>query len=242
MIAIVLAGGYAKRLWPLAIDKPKVLLPVAGKQVIDYVVEKILRIIPPINKIIISTNLRFQPQFEGWLKTKDYNNVELLPDNSMNEHEKIGAVKAISNIVSTICEDFLVVAGDNLFVDELNGLIQFFHEKHCPVVALYRTKELDEAKKGATVILNDDGRIVEFIEKPENPKTTLVGACLYVFPTRIGIRFKEYTECGLPHDEPGKFIEWLHRVEPVYGYMLKDYLYDIGTIESYRIAERFFRY
>jgi glucose-1-phosphate thymidylyltransferase len=242
MIAVVLAGGYAKRLWPLTLDKSKVLLSVAGKPVIDYVVEKILKVSPPVKKIIVSTNLRFQPQFEGWLEAKGYGNVEFVPDKTMDEHEKIGAVRALSNVASTINEDFLVLAGDNLFVDELDGLIRFFNEKHSPVVALYsdRDRDLGGAKKGATVILDDDKRIVEFVEKPENPKTTLVGACLYAFPSRISKRLREYVELGLPQDEPGRFIEWLHRVEPVYGYMLKDYLWDIGTLESYRAADIFF--
>jgi len=240
MIAIILAGGYAKRLWPLTLDKPKVLLPVAGKPVIDYVVEKVLRVSPRVRKINVSTNLRFQPQFEEWLKTKGYNNIELVPDNSRNEYEKIGAVKALSNIASTISEDFLVLAGDNLFLDELNGLIQFFNEKHSPVVALYHAKDMDEAKKGATVILDEERRILDLVEKPENPKTTLVGACLYAFPARITMRFEEYVELRLSQDEPGRFIEWLHKTEPVYGYTLKDYLWDIGTIESYAAAEKFF--
>jgi len=241
MIAIVLAGGYAKRLWPLTLDKPKVLLPVAGKPVIDYVVEKVLKVSPPVRKIVVSTNSRFQPQFEEWLETEEYNGVELVPDNSASGHEKVGAVKALSSIASTISEDFLVLAGDNLFIDELNGLIEFFDQKKSPVVALYNARDLDKAKKGATVILDDGGRIVEFIEKPENPKTTLVGACLYAFPARTGVRLREYVEIGLPSDEPGRFIEWLHRMETVYGYMLKGHLWDIGTIESYRETENYFR-
>ena len=241
MIAIVLAGGYAKRLWPLTLNKPKVLLPIAGKPVIDYVVEKILRVNPPVKRIIVSTNLRFQQQFENWLEAKGYKNVELIPDNSTNEHEKIGAVRALSNIASSINEDFLVLAGDNLFLDELNGLTQFFKDKDSPVVALYYARDLNEARKGATAVLDEEGRIVEFVEKPENPKTTLLGACLYAFPPRIAVRLKEYIDRGLPQDEPGRFLEWLHRVEPVYGYMLKDYLWDIGTLESYRDAERYFK-
>jgi glucose-1-phosphate thymidylyltransferase len=237
MIAVVLAGGYAKRLWPLAMDKPKALLPVAGKPIIDYVLKKILKINPPIRKIIVSTNLRFQPQFKEWLETRGYDNVELIPDSSRNECDKIGAVKALSNIASAISEEFIVLAGDNLFLDELNGFVQFFNEKRSPVVALYHARNLDEAKKGSTVILNDNCRIMDFIEKPENPKTTQVGACLYAFPSRIGMSLKDYVALGLPQDEPGKFIEWLHKVEPVYGYMLNSYLLDIGTLESYKEAE-----
>jgi len=240
MIAIVLAGGYAKRLWPLTLDKPKVLLPVAGKPVIDYVIEKILKVSPPVKKIIVSTNLRFQSQFERWLKGRKPSSVELVPDHSTSEYEKVGAVRALANIASNVDEDFLVLAGDNLFKDELDGLIRIFNQKYSPTVALYHARNLEEAKRGATVTLGDDGRILEFVEKPEDPKTTLVGACLYAFPLKIGVRLREYIRLGLPQDEPGRFIEWLHKVEPVYGYMLEDYLWDIGTLESYREIEKYF--
>jgi len=242
MIAIVLAGGYAKRLWPLTLNKPKVLLPVAGKPIIDYIFEKILKINPPVRKIIVSTNLRFQPQFEEWLETRGYDDVELVPDSSRSESDKIGAIKALSNIASAINEEFLVLAGDNLFPDELNNFVQFFKEAQASVVALYHARNIGEAKKSATVILDDNGQIVEFIEKPENPKTTLVGACLYAFPARISLSLKEYVARGLPQDEPGKFIEWLHKVEPVYGFMLNGHLLDVGTLESYKEAENSFKY
>jgi glucose-1-phosphate thymidylyltransferase len=242
MIAVVLAGGYAKRLWPLTLDKPKALLPVAGKPLIDHVFEKILKIHPSVRKIIVSTNLRFQSQFEEWLETKGYDGVELIPDSSRSESDKIGAVKALSNIASAIGEEFIVLAGDNLFIDELNGFMQFFNEKHSPVVALYHARNLNEAKKSATVVLDDNNRIAEFIEKPENPKTTLVGACLYAFPARTGLSLKEYVARELPQDEPGKFIEWLHKVEPVYGFMLNGHVLDVGTLESYKEAEKFLQY
>jgi len=241
MIATILAGGYAKRLWPLTLNKPKALLPIAGKPIIDYTVEKLVHLNPPLNKIVISTNLRFQPQFQEWLKTRRYQSVELVPDNTLREEEKLGAVRAIAIIVeSTINEDVMVLAGDNLFTDALTGFLQIFNEKHAPIVALYHAKDIDEAKRGATVTINESGKILNFVEKPTHPKTTLVGACVYAFPAGIDKRLKEYFDLGLPSDEPGRFIEWLHKQEPVYGYMLKDYLWDIGTLESYRAADEFF--
>lgn len=240
MIAIVLAGGYAKRLWPLTLNKPKPLLPVAGKPMIDYVIEKLIPLSPSINRIIISTNLSFQPQFQAWLESTTYRGVELMPDDSRREEEKLGAVKALANILTKISEDALVAAGDDLFTDDLKSFLHFFNEKHASIIALYHAKNIDEARRGATVTIDDDGRIVEFIEKPTHPKTTLSGACIYAFPKKIRNKLKEYLELGLPIDEPGRFIEWLHKQEPVYGYMLKHYLWDIGTMESYKAADRFF--
>lgn len=241
MIAIVLAGGYAKRLWPLTLDTPKALLPVAGKPVIDHIIEKLDSLSPPLSRIVLSTNLRFQPQFQEWMATRTYRGVELVPDDSSSEEQKPGAVKAMADIIEEAGEeDVLVVAGDGLFTDNLVGFIQFFGEKRASTVALYNARNVEEAKRCGTVIVGEGGRILEFVEKPLYPKTTLVCGCVYSFPKRIGKRFKEYLALGLPTDQPGRFIEWLHKREPVYGYMLQEYLWDVGTRESYRTAYQFF--
>jgi glucose-1-phosphate thymidylyltransferase len=241
MIAVVLAGGYAKRLWPLTVDKPKALLPIAGRPIIDYVVEKLASLEPPICKIVLSTNLRFQLQFQKWLETSRHRNIELIPENSSSEQEKLGAVRALADIVDkATLKDVLVLAGDNLFTDNLEDFIHFFREKYAPTVALYHARNLTETRKGSTVKMDENGRILEFKEKPMHPRTTLVGACLYAFPAGINRRLCEYLQLGLATDEPGRFIEWLYKQEPVFGFILKDYLWDIGTLYSYRTARRFF--
>lgn len=241
MIAIVLAGGYAKRLWPLTLDRPKALLPVAGKSAIDYVVEKLISLSPRPNRMIVLTNLRFQSQFQDWLEAGQHQDIELIPEESLKEEEKFGAVKAIAEISKTTGqEDMLIVPCDNLFTDDLQCFLRFFSEKHAPTIVLYHAKSVDETRNGSNVAVDEDGRVLEFVEKPTNPKTTLVGASIYAFPVGIGRRFEEYLQQRLSIDEPGKFIEWLHKQEPVYGYVLKDYLWDIGTIESYEAADEFF--
>lgn len=241
MIAVVLAGGYAKRLWPLTKDKPKALLPIAGRLMIDYVIEKLAPLEPPMRRIVLSTNLRFQLQFQKWLETSKHANIELIPEKSSSEEKKLGAIRALADIVDKADpDDVLVLAGDNLFTDKLGSFIHFFREKYAPTVALYHAKNLTETRKGSAVKVDEDGRILEFKEKPEHPRTTLVGACLYAFPAGINRRLREYLQLGLATDQPGRFIEWLHKQEPVYGFMLKDYLWDIGTMDSYMAANKFF--
>lgn len=241
IIAIVLAGGYAKRLWPLTLDKPKALLPVAGKPIINYIVEKLVSLEPPLSEIILSTNLKFLSQFEEWLENGKYHNMKIIPDESRSEREKLGAVKALADIVDKIDgEETLVLAGDSLFTDRLEGFVRFFHKRHVATVALYHARNLAETRKGSSVTINESNMIQEFVEKPSNPKSTVVGACLYVFPTGIIGRLKEYLTLGQTTDEPGRFIEWLYLQEPVYGYLLKDYLWDIGTIDSYKAADEHF--
>ena len=242
MIAVVLAGGYAKRLWPLTMDRPKALLPIAGRPIIDYVVEKLASLEPPMHRIVLSTNQRFQLQFQRWLETSKHCSIELVPEESSSEQEKLGAVRALADIVNKVAlEDVLVLAGDSLFTDNLGSFVHFFFEKYAPTVALYHARSLAETRKGSMVKVDKNGRIVVFKEKPLHPRTTLVGACLYAFPAGINRRFDEYLKLGLVTDEPGRFIEWLYNQEPTFGFMLKDYLWDIGTIDSYRTANKFFR-
>ncbi len=238
MIAIILAGGYATRLWPLTIDKPKPLLPIAEKPIIEYIIEKLVKQ-KIIERTILSINKKFEPKFKEWQRMS-HNPVEMVADRSRSEEEKLGAVKALENITSNIDDDCFILAGDNLFTSDLDGMIRTFKEKNAPIVALYDVKIRDLAREYSTINLNEDGRIIEFTEKPKKPKTTLIGTCMYILPKRTLPRLREHLDSGLGRDEPGLFIEWLHKQEPVYGYILEGHWFDIGNLGLYKEAERFF--
>lgn len=241
MIAIILAGGYGKRLWPMTQNIAKPLLPVAGKPVIDYLVEKLSPSMENFEKIIVLTNSRFKEQFEVWARRWLPMNIEVISDGSSHEDEKPGAVGALASIARMINDDFLVVAGDCIYEDELTGFLAFYNSKRLPLVAIYKAEDQSQIKRGSTVVLDRNNRITNFIEKPEEALTDLVGAVLYAFPQRIKNRVIEYVSLGLSRDEPGRFIEWLHKAEPVYGYILSGTVWDIGTPEAYRNAEKYIR-
>jgi glucose-1-phosphate thymidylyltransferase len=236
--AIVLAGGYAKRLWPLTKDTPKPLLPVGGKPIIEYMMDKLIRI--GIEHIIISTNLTFENKFREWLQSTDYKDVEIIAERSRSEEDKPGAVKALVEISKEIHTDCLVIAGDNLFTVDFDGIMKFYRDKSLPVVGLYDLETPDMAKQYATVLLDQDDKIINFEEKPVSPKTTLVATCLYIFPERVLPRLEEYDKKDLGKDQPGRFIEWLYQQEPVYGYIVGGDWFDIGTPELYDEADDFF--
>jgi glucose-1-phosphate thymidylyltransferase len=150
-------------------------------------------------------------------------------------------VAALGAIAKSTEGDLLVVAGDNLFTHDLNDLVDVFRAKHASVIALYRAKSLEEVKKGSEVTVDDEGKILEFIEKPSRPKSILVGGCIYVFPARIRSELKRYMKLDVSQDEPGRFIEWLHKREDIYGCSFTGYVWDIGTVESYRKTDEYFR-
>jgi glucose-1-phosphate thymidylyltransferase len=158
----------------------------------------------------------------------------------LNEEGKPGALGAVACVVPEIDDDFLVIAGDCIYPNGLEGLLRCFSEKNSPVVGIYRAKDSDQVKRGSAVKLRADNIIVGFVEKPENPTTDLVGAVVYAFPKRTKDRLKEYFELELPRDDPGRFIEWLHKRETVYGYLLDGVVWDIGTTEAYEKIDRMF--
>jgi glucose-1-phosphate thymidylyltransferase len=239
VIAIILAGGYGKRLWPITRDKAKPLLPVAGKPVIDYLVEKLLPLKDVVNRVVL-TNSRFKEQLEKWAKGWPSLNIDVVSDGSTSESEKPGAVGALAKMADLIHGDFLVIAGDCIYDDDLEGFVEFFNSRKLPVVAVYRAKDVGQILRGSTVSLDQENRVINFVEKPEVPLTELVGAVVYAFPEWIKDRIKEYVRLGLSRDEPGRFIEWLHRKEAVYAYILKNVVWDIGTLEAYREIDMLF--
>lgn len=237
----MLAGGYAKRLWPLTLNTPKALLPIAGKPILDYIIEKLEAIQPPLTRIVLSTNDHFQPQFKEWLASRDNRNVLLLPDASNSEEQKPGAIKAIANIVAFAGEDAVIVlAGDGIFNDNLSDMVALFRKKNAPVVSLYSVKNLEEAKRCGIAATDNQGQIKYFAEKPAQPQCLTACGAIYIFPKTVSKRLAEYLKLGLPTDQPGMFVEWLYKQEPVYGYTLKDYLWDIGTHEAYKECNEHF--
>lgn len=238
MKALILAGGYGTRLWPLTKDKPKPLLPVAGKPVIEYLIEKIVNV--DVKEIIISTNSRFQANFEKYLSQLWLTDIKLAVEPSRSENEKLGAIRALANLAPSIDDDCLIAAGDNIFTSSLKGLVWKFNNSHLPIVGLYNLESFELVRRYGVAVLDSGGKIVDFSEKPKEPKTTLIGTCLYLFPRETLQRLNEYVNLGLDCDSPGKFIEWLSKKETVLGFVLTGIWYDIGNMDTYQEANRYF--
>ena len=239
MRAIILAGGYAKRMGPVAAELPKSLLPIAGRPAIEYILDKLTEIAP--EKILLTTNIKFKPAFESWLASKHLTNIELVVEQSRSEREKLGAVGALAQLAPKLKpDDYLVICGDNIFTSSLTGMLEYYRQKRKAVVAVYCQTSLDEVKAGSAVTLGEDNRIVNFEEKPKDPRTRLVGACIYILPFQSLPRTRQYLDEGGSRDEPGNFISWLCRQEEVYGYMLDGYVWDIGTPRGYEELQKAF--
>ena len=230
---VILAGGYGKRLWPITLNTAKPLLPVCGRPVIEYIMEK-LDEIECIRNITISTNLRFEDDFKRWAEKYGDERIKIIVEESRSEEEKLGAVKALSRLSTQLEHDALVVAGDNLFTGSLRPLIEKYSGR--PVIAIYDVGDAELAKLYGVVKIDDETRIIDLVEKPERPSSTLVSTGIYIFPRQVLYMIGEYLGEGGGGDRLGDFIQWLHKKFPVYGYLLDGDWWDVGDIESYKRA------
>ena len=245
MKALILAAGYATRLYPLTKKFPKPLLTVNKRPIIDYIIDKLEKI-EEIDEIAVVTNTRFIPQFRKWQKKLDTaKRISLVDDKTRANSGRRGAIGDLSFAVNKkkIKEDLLVVGGDNLFDEDLTGFLAFAQaKKKIPVIGVYDVKSVANASKYGVVKLNKDNRIVDFQEKPAKPKSTLAAMCLYYFPKGSLKFIKVYLKNNLgKFDASGFYIDWLRKKVPVYGFRFGGRWYDIGDRKFYHSAKRTFR-
>jgi len=216
----------------------KPLVKICDKPIIDYVMEKIMVLNP--SEIIITVNRKFEKDFREWLESRGYANTRLQVEESTREEEKPGTILSLAMLIDIIEQDeYLIIAGDNLFSLDLTKFLDFYRSKNAPVVALYDVGNFELVKMYSCVKLAEDGRIVDFIEKPVNPYSTMIATAIYMLPWNSFVKIKRYIEEGGHRDSPGYFISWLYRTEPVYGYVFRGYWFDIGTPQTYEEACRF---
>ena len=239
MKAIILAGGYAKRLWPLTKNKPKQLLSVGGRPMIEYIMEK-LETQKDIDKIIISTNEKFEENFKEWLSGyKSLKDIELIFEPTLSEKNKLGSVGALGYLIKekNINEELMIIGGDNLFGFDLKDLINYYRKKNGNVVALYDIKSIQQAKNYGVAKVDENMRIVDFIEKPKTPPSDLVSTACYIL-SQEGVRgILTYLEKGENPDAIGFFVKWLIKRERVFGFVFSGKWFDIGSLESLKEAD-----
>jgi len=244
MKALILAAGYATRLYPLTKEYPKPLLEVGGKPLINYIVEKLSRI-KDIDEIIIVTNSKFISKFRHWAKTlKVRKPLRLVDDLTKNYSDRRGAIGDMYFVIrkEKISDDLLIIGGDNLFDGDLKKLIVFARKgKPRTVIGVYDIKEKSSAVKYGVIKLDAQKRVVDFKEKPKIPASTLVAMCLYYFPKeKLGL-ISEYMRAGThTHDATGFYINWLKDREDIFAYIYDGHWYDIGDLKFYQRANKHF--
>jgi glucose-1-phosphate thymidylyltransferase len=243
MKALILAAGYATRLYPLTKDRPKPLLSIAGKPILEYIMKKLERV-EKIDSIYLVANQKFILDFQNWLANfQTKKRVKILNDGSMCDDDRLGAIGDIGFVLEKgkFDDDLLIIAGDNLFEFDLSRFIQFFQKKKSPCIALYDIKDREKARNYGVVTIDENQRIVDFEEKPNQPSSTLIATCLYLFPKEDLNLISAYLKEKRSSDAPGFYIQWLVKREEVYGFVFKGKWYDIGSMESLKEADLYYR-
>ncbi|MGC8547574.1 MAG: nucleotidyltransferase family protein [Candidatus Micrarchaeia archaeon] len=240
MQALVLCGGFAKRLEPIGEFVPKALLTLNGIPLIEYILNDLEKQ-KEISSIIVSTNKKFENQFRYWLKLRQRaglsKNVRLVVEPSTSNENKFGAVKGIFFDITKarVNDDLLIIAGDNFFTFNLPSLISRMSKLGNPSIIAYDIRSKDKAKRFGVIEAGPGGIIKEFEEKPDRPKSSLISTGIYFIHKPYLSKFKEYLEQTNNGDDLGNFIKWLKDQVPVHAIIPgSGEWFDIGTIDGYR--------
>lgn len=240
MIALILAAGYATRLYPLTIDTPKPLLQVGPKCMIDYIVDEIDSL-PDITKIVVVTNHRFADQFEQWAeKRMEYKRrlfpIQVVDDGTTDDSNKLGAIGDIQFVIEKlhINEDLMIIAGDNLFTYKLRTVYDYFNSKRKDTLVAIRVDDIEQLKKLAVATLDEDSKVLYLAEKPEIPRSTVAIYATYFYLRETLPLFSVYLDEGNSPDAPGHFPSWLYQKKDVYALRVEGTCIDIGTPENYK--------
>ena len=240
MDAIILAAGYATRLYPLTENTPKPLLNVAGKPILEHIIRKLEKT-DAINRIYIVTNEKFEQHFKKWLSNFDAEKpIEIINDNTKSNEDRLGALGDIHYTINTkkLSNDIIVIAGDNLFELSLIDVVNFFKKRKSNVIVLHDVKDIELAKHYGVVEIDNNNMVIHFEEKSPAPRSTLASTGIYLFPKKTIELIKKYIAQGNNPDKTGSFIEWLHKREKVYSYVTDKKWYDIGSIEQLEKANK----
>lgn len=242
MKCLILAAGYATRLYPLTKDCPKPLVEVAHKPIIDRILEKVDHV-HDIEHIFMVTNEKFLPHFTAWSATAEYHTPLLVCSNgTRSEGDRLGALGDIAFTIEMcdINDDLMIIGGDNLFEFSLERLVETFKLRRSHVVAARDIKNKKLATKFGVLSVNGEGQVTSFVEKPEDPPSTLIATLIYIFPKEKLHLISTYLHNNGAKDRAGDYLAWLYTVERLDALIFEEPWFDIGSFDQLEDANRFY--
>jgi glucose-1-phosphate thymidylyltransferase len=239
--AVILAAGYATRLYPLTLDRPKALLEVGGRPMLDHLMAQ-LESVDGLDEVLVVTNAKFANAFRDWAAGHSALPVWIVDDGTVDEDSRLGAIGDLELTIREggIDDDLLVLAGDNLFSQSVAPFPEFALAKGGPALGVYDVGDLDAIRRYSAIELDGDDRVTRLEEKPEQPRSTLAGIALYFYPRgALGV-VREYLDAGNNPDQPGRLVQWLYPRTAVYGWRVPGRWFDVGSKETLAEADRAF--
>ena len=240
--AIILAAGYATRLYPLTQETPKPLIVIGEKPIVEHLMDKI-KDIEEVDEVYVISNNKFYSKFKQWADQLQYpKKVIVVNDGSNSNEDRLGAIGDINFTIKefSLNDDLLILGGDNIFEDDLTEAYSVFKGKNASVIALNDVHSLEKAKNYGVVSVDDNGKILEFEEKPSSPKSTLSATLVYLLKKEDAELITKCVELKIA-DRAGDFIKCLSEKKPVYTVVFKKNWFDIGSFESLEEANDYFK-
>jgi len=235
MKCIILAAGYATRLYPLTENYPKPLLEVKNKKILDYLIED-LETSNLIDKYVVVSNHKFIDHFNNWKDNNKFGNkLIIIDDGSTNNDNRLGAVNDIKFAIDSlkIDEDILVIAGDNLLDFSLVDFLDYAMEKKSSCVMRKYESDLAKLQRTGVLEIGDEDKVLSMEEKPKNPKSNYACPPFYYYAKDVLMLIDEAIKNGCNVDAPGSLVSWLCSKCDIYAYLMPGNRYDIGNIDSY---------
>ncbi len=240
---VILAGGFAKRMWPLTRNTPKQLLPLAGRPMLAYVLDKLEEVDARLDRVFLLVNQAFADQFQAYLATYDgplKKKLELIVEPALKEGQKPGSLGALGQLIDLkgLKGPLLILGSDNLYDFSLVPQVAAYYETGLDVIGLYDVGDLELAKLYGIASLDSQGLINGFVEKPDDPPSTLAATALWLLsPTGVSA-LVAYLATGHNADALGNYLVWRIDQAAVVGHAYRGVWYDIGSLESYDAARR----
>lgn len=242
MKCILLVAGYATRLYPLTLDKPKALLEVGGRPILDHIYDEICTI-DAIQEILLVSNEKFYSHFAAWAAGKAaFPAITVLNDGTTSDENKLGAIGDIRFVLHNeqIHEDILVMAGDNIFTFPLKDFYKFYQNTGTDCICAHTVDDIHTLQRMGVAILDASGRVLDMEEKPQHPKSNIAVDPFYIYRRDTLPLFDTYIDEGNKPDAPGYFPSWLHKRKEVYAFCFHGECYDIGTPDSYAYVQQLY--
>lgn len=236
MKCIILAAGYATRLYPLTENQPKPLLPVKGKSIIDWLIDDIDQL---IDEFIVVSNHKFAKNFTEWAEKKPQK-IRVIDDGTETNETRLGAVRDIQLAANDLDDDCVVMAGDNVLDFSLKHFINFAKDKGTSCVMCHEENRLQALQKTAVITITEDGLITSYEEKPVEPRGNLAVPPFYFYRNADLKRIQKALDNGCGYDAPGSFAAWLSTVTPMHAFVMPGKRYDIGDMKSYQNVQEIY--
>ncbi len=231
MKAVILAAGYATRMYPLTLNFPKPLLPVGGKSIIDWLYDDIRA--SGIDEIFVVTNHKFYPAFLEWSRERE--GIFVFDDGTESNETRLGALRDIEYVIASarIEDDIFVLAGDNVLDFSFSSFLSYAKEKKTSCIMRHYQEDKEKLRRTGVCTIDSSDLVLSMEEKPENPQSNWAVPPFYYYTGTDLPLLKDAIKEGISTDAPGSFVSYLCRRSTVHAFLMPGRRYDIGTIEGW---------